>query len=339
MPYQYSLEEGETVLANVSFSPSRKFAPLCLVVTTHAVFLPRKKLFAVKDPTYFERVPFSQVLQVRIRRIRPVATWLLALPMIAAGATLTAIMFWPLLHGLKGEISGYPPALVICGLVVPFVARKRYSLEIQLVRGTFRWTPPILIDQASRISTLNFFGTLADAFGNAGVHVVDERVGDVSPPQDSDIESSHYPLAGVPGPAAKGVLRACSHCGKPIQVSRWDDLNGFLLKCPYCGGVHGKHWRVHLLALASFFLNAASFFFAMRWKRALPLAIVFAAGFLAADQLDKRSLVPESAILAIYAALLLGPLLINWVVALRHEIALGTALAHTQKPISPPPHR
>ena len=125
----------------------------------------------------------SSLFQVRIRRIRPVATWLLALPMIAAGATLTAIMFWPLLHGLKGEISGYPPALVICGLVVPFVARKRYSLEIQLVRGTFRWTPPILIDQASRISTLNFFGTLADAFGNAGVHVVDERVGDVSPPQ------------------------------------------------------------------------------------------------------------------------------------------------------------
>jgi hypothetical protein len=61
----------------------------------------------------------------------------------------------------------------------------------------------------------------------------------------------------------------CAHCGNAIAVSRWDRLNGFLVECPECHGFYGRRWNIRGLALASFLLNALSFFFTMRPGKAI----------------------------------------------------------------------
>jgi hypothetical protein len=325
MPYQYSLDSGEELLRNFSFKPSRNSEALVLVVTTQAVFLPRKKLFAVKDPTYLERVSLSQITQVRLKRVKQLTAWVLALPMIFAGSALTAVMLWPYLHGTKGGLSGYPPALLVCGFVIPFVAKDRYQLQIHLTNGVFRWQAPILVDKTSRATTLEFFGTVVDAFRTAGINIVDERESNQHLQDGAQPELASYPRASLPSEPGSGVIRACRVCSEPIKVSRWDDLNGFLIRCPHCSGVHGRSWRVYYYALASLLLNALSFFVTMRWKRALPLALAFGLGFLVADQIEKHLAVSQGVLLIVYGLLLLGPLIVNTVLILRHEMALGAS--------------
>lgn len=78
-----------------------------------------------------------------------------------------------------------------------------------------------------------------------------------------------YPLAERLSPTnASGGVR-CAHCGNAIAVSRWDRLNGFLVECPECHGFYGRRWNIRGLALASFLLNALSFFFTMRPGKAI----------------------------------------------------------------------
>ncbi len=192
----------------------------------------------------------------------------------------------------------------------------------------------MLVDRKSRASVEQFLGSLADTCRTAGTRVVDER----EPASDEgasrapelEIEVGRYPLAGVPDDGSKGVVRECCRCGELLKLSRWDDANGFLVQCPYCGGIHGKRWRVYSILLASLLLNGISFFTTMRWKRALPLCLVFIGGFFADDQFTRHWPVPQTAELAIAAALLLGPLAINAVLVLRHEMVMDTASTRIQ---------
>ena len=51
-------------------------------------------------------------------------------------------------------------------------------------------------------------------------------------------------------------LVRCSHCAKNFAVSRWDQLNGFLVPCPSCGIFNGRSWNIRAVALAGLFLHA-----------------------------------------------------------------------------------
>lgn len=82
-------------------------------------------------------------MRVWIKRITPVFVLILAALMVTAGGILTAIMLGPYLRG-EGGFTSYPAALVVGGLVIPFIVRRRYALHVQTVDGTFQWKPPIL---------------------------------------------------------------------------------------------------------------------------------------------------------------------------------------------------
>lgn len=329
MAYEYSLEEGEEVLGNFSFSTSRNSPPFCLVVSTRALFLPRTKRFAVSDPTYFEKVPLSRVTQVRITRLSPILMWILAVLMVTSGAALTAIMLWPFLRGGHGTVSGYPPAIFVCGLVIPFIVRRRYALDINLINELFRWKPPMLVDQASRDAVKRFLDTVTDACREAGINVIEEHSDalgvDASGWATPNLAKGNYPLAGLPDDPSKGVLRSCCRCGQAIKLGRWDDSNGFLVRCPHCGGIHGKPWRIYWILLASLLINAFSFFTTLRWKSALSLCVLFLGGFYVLSVIESRFRLSQSAMLYAWGVLLLGPFIINAVVVLRHESLLNTA--------------
>src|SRR4051812_1050787 len=70
-----------------------------------------------------------------------------------------------------------------------------------------------------------------------------------------------YPRAYLPQEAKHGeTIKPCLHCGKDLAPKKWDSWNGFLVQCPHCGGLHGKHWNIGRVLFASFLFSALSFF-------------------------------------------------------------------------------
>jgi hypothetical protein len=176
MPYSVELERDEQLIGTYTLTIGRKAEPFAFAVSTQALFLPTKKFFAAKDPTYFERVPVGSVREVRIRRLRPHAMLVLAAIMVAAGMATTFLMVRPLLNGEAGKVSGYPPAIVVVGLVIPFAIRGRYGLVVTYGDKRFRWKPTIAVDKKSRTATKNFITEIADACRVAKCNVTDERM-------------------------------------------------------------------------------------------------------------------------------------------------------------------
>jgi hypothetical protein len=324
MPFAFQLEEGERLIAQLSFVVPGDSSPFHIAVSERALFLPKKKLFAVKDPTYCERVSLNRVTDARIKKLHPFFFWLLSMLMVLVGSITTVLMILPLIHREDAHLSGYPPAVAVVGLVIPFIIRQRFGLSISIVNEPFLWKPRLLVDRASREAVGTFLTQAADAFREAGIHVIDERTG-LSPALHSTTKPFAYPVAlpGTdPGP---GIVRNCFRCGTVLKISRWDDWNGFLYRCPHCNGIYGKPWRPFAILLLSLVLNALSFFLTLRWKAALPLLLAFALlASVVRPALNRGQLSPtlEDLIMGMF---LLGPLIINSVLVLRHEMALKTA--------------
>jgi hypothetical protein len=175
MPFDLSLEEGERLIANLSFVVPKDPAAFHIGITNRAVFLPRRKFFAVKDPTYSERVPLNRVVEAKVKRLNPFLLWTLAVLMVAVGTVTTLLMMLPVFRGESGHLSGYPPALAVVGLMIPFVSRRRYGLSISIVGETFLWKPRLHVDRASRNALQVFLTQTGDALREAGVNVKDER--------------------------------------------------------------------------------------------------------------------------------------------------------------------
>jgi len=175
MPYSVELEQDEQLIGSYTLTIGKRAESFVFAVSSQALFLPRKKFFAVKDPTYFERVPLNTVREVRIQRLRPHAMLVLAAIMVAAGVVTTFLMVRPLLKGEGGTVSGYPPAAAFVGLVIPFVIRGRYGLAVSYGDKGFRWKPTIAVDKKSRAETADFLTQIADACRSAGCNLQDER--------------------------------------------------------------------------------------------------------------------------------------------------------------------
>ena len=85
MSFDVKLEESEQLIALLSFMASKQSEAFHVAITDRALFLPRKKLFAVKDPTYCERVPLNRVIEANVKKLSPYFLWTLALIMVLVG--------------------------------------------------------------------------------------------------------------------------------------------------------------------------------------------------------------------------------------------------------------
>ena len=173
MPYTIELQPAEELIMSAGFRASAKALPFHFAVSNHSLFLPRTKLFAVNDPTYFEKVPLSQVTSVSRIRLRPYFWCALAALMILAGTITTILMVEPLLKGEGGQVSGYPPAIVVVGLVIPFAVKRRFGIEVRMTNGTFVWKPPIVLDRASKDAIRNLQDQIVSACAKVGIHTDD----------------------------------------------------------------------------------------------------------------------------------------------------------------------
>jgi hypothetical protein len=325
MAFECVLEEGEDIIANLSYIQDSKHC--CRIVfTSRALFVPRQKAFAVRDPSYAERIPFNRVVEVRIQKLKPYYLLALAALMIVVGSVTTVLMLMPALRGESYTLSGYPPAIAVVGVVIPFIARRRYGLSIAVVGKGFFWKPPLNIDSASRQAADVFLSDIAAACAKAGLPTRDEREGSS---QVTKVQSANYPEAPVDSETTRsaGVLRNCCRCGAGLRIPRWDAWNGFLFRCGNCRQVHGKSWNGLAVVLGSLFLNSLSFFFTFRWRLALALFGGFVGlDFALAYTVDHLQ-IEGNGQLVMMGVMFLGPLIINSVALLRHEVDLKTAVA------------
>lgn len=150
MAFTPELDPGESLIFQDSYHASKESRRFAFAVSTHALHLPGKKLIARSDPWFFRRVPVTEVQSVELRRLRSIGLLLLAALMVVVGVVTTVLMVMPLLRGQGGKVSGYPVAVIVGGLVIPFAARGRVGLVVRHSSGRFRWKPPLVIDRASR---------------------------------------------------------------------------------------------------------------------------------------------------------------------------------------------
>jgi hypothetical protein len=175
MPFVIEPEMGETIILEAEYAASEKSVPFAFGITNRAIFLPAKKTFAMKDPWYFRRVPLSDVREVRIRRLKPHVLTIVGICMVVVGLYAGIGMFnADYLRG-GGKISGWPIAIFVGGLILPFIARGRFGLVVTLARGKFRWKPPLVVDRPSKENIAAVLAAIVQGSRSAGIHVLDER--------------------------------------------------------------------------------------------------------------------------------------------------------------------
>ena len=174
MAFTPELESDETLLLHESYAPSQKSEPFSIAVSDRAVYVPMKRTFAIKDPYYFRRIPFTDLHSITVRKLSPVALWAVAILMIVVGGLTTAWMLAPVLAGEGGKVSGIPLGVLAVGVVLPFTARKRRGLIIEHQGGKFVWKPPLVIDAASKRRIEALLSGVLQTCRGVGLRVIDE---------------------------------------------------------------------------------------------------------------------------------------------------------------------
>ncbi len=175
MPFVIEPETGENIILEAEYAASEKSEPFAFGITNRAIFLPAKKAFAMQDPFYFRRVPLSEVREIRIRRLKPHALTVLGMCMVIVGLYTGIGMLNPDYLRSGGKIYGWPIAIFVGGLILPFIARGRFGLVVTLAKGKFRWKPPLVVDRASRNNGAAVIDSIVQGSRAAGIHVLDER--------------------------------------------------------------------------------------------------------------------------------------------------------------------
>lgn len=171
MPFEVNPEPGEEVIL-VRELRGTHGAVFAFAVTNQAIHLPAKKFFSKGDPWCFRRIPLAKVVEVSLRRLRPIFLYTTAVVMIVVGVITTYWMMAPVFEGKGGEIKGYPIAIFVCGLVIPFIARGRRSLMIRMVNETYKWKPQFVVDSASRKQIAAIQNEIIEACKKVGISTI-----------------------------------------------------------------------------------------------------------------------------------------------------------------------
>jgi hypothetical protein len=162
MPITMPLEPGETVLLD-----SAEFG---LGVTERAIFLPKKKVFAARDPWFMQRVPRADIEEVCIKRLPSERVFGVSAVMILIGLSWSYVVFLSQ-HG----VSWGAMAALMVGVALPILIPGRFGLLIAMKKGKFKWKPPLVHDKASRDEIRQIFQMIVEACRQARLQVIDER--------------------------------------------------------------------------------------------------------------------------------------------------------------------
>jgi hypothetical protein len=171
MPFTIAPQTGEEVHLQREFRGSHDHV-FAMAVSNQAVYVSAQKLALRRDPWYFKRIPLNEVEQVRLVKERTVHLLLISLLMILFGGILSFLMMWRAFHpipGLAYHVSGWPFAIFVGGIIIPFIARGRRILIVRTLQGKFKWKPQLALDRKTRVHCSRLQDELIDACRKVGI--------------------------------------------------------------------------------------------------------------------------------------------------------------------------
>ena len=174
MPFTIDPQPGEEIYLQREFRGSHDHV-FAMAVSNQAVYVSAQKLALKRDPWYVKRVPLNEVEEVRLVKQRPVYILLLGLVMILFGGILSFLMMWRAFNPMPGvayHISGWPFAIFVGGIIIPFIARGRKILIVRMRKGRFKWKPQFAVDRKTREHCSHIQDELVEACRKAGISTV-----------------------------------------------------------------------------------------------------------------------------------------------------------------------
>jgi hypothetical protein len=173
MAYKPELEPNENLALQIAFKVSEKAVAFNFAASDQALYWPATKAFAMNDATYFKRLRNNEISEVCVRRLPPYGLWIVAVLMVLTGLATAYFMYAPLINREPGEhrVSGWPIAIFVGGILLPFAARGRLGLEIRTHDKKFRWKPPLVVDKASKQKIQATFDEIIATCEKSGLRV------------------------------------------------------------------------------------------------------------------------------------------------------------------------
>jgi len=175
MPFTIDPQPGEEVYLQREFRGSHDHV-FAMAVSNQAVYVSAQKLALKRDPWYFKRIPLNEVEEVRLVKQRPVYVLLVGLLMISFGGILSVLMMWRAFNPMPGvtyHVSGWPFAILVGGIIIPFIARGRKTLIVRTRQGRFKWKPQLAVDRKTRERCSHIQDELVTACGGVGISIVE----------------------------------------------------------------------------------------------------------------------------------------------------------------------
>jgi hypothetical protein len=175
MPFTIDPQLDEEVYLLREFRGSHDHV-FAMAVSNQAVYVSAQKLALKRDPWYFKRIPLNEVEEVRIVKQRPVYVLLVGLLMISFGGILSVLMMWRAFNPMPGvayHVSGWPFAILVGGIIIPFIARGRKTLLVRTRQGRFKWKPQLVLDKKTRERCSHIQDDLVAACRRAGISIVE----------------------------------------------------------------------------------------------------------------------------------------------------------------------
>jgi hypothetical protein len=174
MPFTIDPQAGEEVYLLREFRGSHDHV-FAMAVSNQAIYVSAQKLALKRDPWYFKRIPLNDVEEVRLVKQRPVYVLLIGLLMILFGGTLSVLMMWRAFNPMPGvayHVSGWPFAIFVGGIIIPFIARGRKILIVRTLQGRFKWKPQLALDRKTRVHCSRLQDELIDVCRKVGISTV-----------------------------------------------------------------------------------------------------------------------------------------------------------------------
>ena len=177
MPFIVEPQPGEHVYLQKEFRGTHGHV-FAMAVSNQAVYVSAQAFALKRDAWSFKRVPLSDVKEVQLVKNKPIYVIILSALMIVFGTVLSFLMMWRAFNPLPGvpyHVSGWPFAIAIGGVIIPFIARGRRTLVVKMRKGTFKWKPQLAVDKKTREECSNIQNAIVQACEKVGIHIVEAQ--------------------------------------------------------------------------------------------------------------------------------------------------------------------
>ena len=151
MPVEIPLEPNEQLIYQDSFQGERQTIPFVFAASQSTLFVSKEKHFAMES-WCFVRIPITEIKRVFLRKERPMVLWVTGALIFLFGLTLSIGQIIAN-NSPDLEIKRYsilPYLMIIFGVALPFLAKNRRTLIVEMVKSKYKWKPKMQFDKTQR---------------------------------------------------------------------------------------------------------------------------------------------------------------------------------------------